>query len=99
MKSFLLQGLVRLILPMAVLLALALLLKGHDAPGGGFVAGLLLIYVFAMKLGWLPATGWNRLSNGLLDNLRTVILPALSLALIEIAVYTRVVRSDVMNTS
>ena len=64
----------------------------------GVVAGLLLIYVFAMKLGWLPATGWNRLSNGLLDNLRTVILPALSLALIEIAVYTRVVRSDVMNT-
>jgi len=40
MKSFLLQELSRLILPLALLLALALLLKGHDAPGGGFVAGL-----------------------------------------------------------
>ncbi len=40
MKSFLLQQLARLILPFAFLLALALLLKGHDAPGGGFVAGL-----------------------------------------------------------
>jgi multisubunit Na+/H+ antiporter MnhB subunit len=40
MKSFLLQELTRLILPLAMLLGLALLLKGHDAPGGGFVAGL-----------------------------------------------------------
>ena len=40
MKSFLLQELSRLILPLAMLLGLALLLKGHDAPGGGFVGGL-----------------------------------------------------------
>lgn len=40
MKSFLLQELSRLILPLALLLGLALLLKGHDAPGGGFVGGL-----------------------------------------------------------
>ncbi|MGI9592501.1 MAG: MnhB domain-containing protein [Myxococcota bacterium] len=42
MKSFLLQQLARLILPFAILLGLALLLKGHDEPGGGFVAGLSL---------------------------------------------------------
>jgi multisubunit Na+/H+ antiporter MnhB subunit len=40
LKSFLLQQLARLILPLAMLLGLALLLKGHDLPGGGFVAGL-----------------------------------------------------------
>ncbi len=40
MKSFLLQQLARAILPLAILLGLALLLKGHDAPGGGFVGGL-----------------------------------------------------------
>ncbi|MBW2399708.1 MAG: hypothetical protein JRG80_10585 [Deltaproteobacteria bacterium] len=40
MKSFLLQEFSRLILPLALLLGLALLLKGHDAPGGGFVGGL-----------------------------------------------------------
>ncbi len=42
MKSFLLQELARLILPFAILFGLALLLKGHDDPGGGFVAGLSL---------------------------------------------------------
>jgi multicomponent Na+:H+ antiporter subunit B len=40
LKSFLLQQLARLILPLAILFGLALLLKGHDEPGGGFVAGL-----------------------------------------------------------
>jgi len=42
LKSFLLQQLARLILPLAVLFGLALLIKGHDDPGGGFVAGLSL---------------------------------------------------------
>jgi len=42
LKSFLLQQLTHLILPLAVLLGLAFLLRGHDDPGGGFVAGLSL---------------------------------------------------------
>ena len=38
--SFMAQQLTQLILPLALMLALALLLKGHNAPGGGFVSGL-----------------------------------------------------------
>jgi multicomponent K+:H+ antiporter subunit A len=34
--------LVRLLLPMAGLVAIYLLLRGHDAPGGGFVGGLVM---------------------------------------------------------
>jgi len=63
-----------------------------------FVTGLILIYFFALKLHWFPATGWNRLSNGIGPNLKTVALPALSLAIPEAAVYTRVLRSDVITT-
>ncbi len=63
-----------------------------------FVLGLLLIYVFAMRLQWLPATGWTRLTESVSGNIKSVILPALSLALAEAAVYTRVVRSDMIST-
>ena len=63
-----------------------------------FVLGLLLIYVFAMRLQWLPATGWTRLTESVSGNIKSVILPAMSLALAEIAVYTRVVRSDMIST-
>jgi len=41
-KSMLLQELAALILPLAILFGIALTLKGHDAPGGGFVGGLSL---------------------------------------------------------
>jgi multicomponent K+:H+ antiporter subunit A len=34
--------LVRLLLPLALLVSLFMLLRGHDAPGGGFVGGLVL---------------------------------------------------------
>lgn len=44
MRSFLLEQMARLLVPMAVLFALALLLKGHNDPGGGFVAGLTVAF-------------------------------------------------------
>lgn len=41
MNSFLLRQVARGVLPVTVLFAIYLLLRGHDAPGGGFVAGLV----------------------------------------------------------
>jgi peptide/nickel transport system permease protein len=63
-----------------------------------FVFGIFLIWLFAVQLGWLPASNWNRLSDGLADNLRTAILPSLSLALAQMALFSRLVRSDMMAT-
>lgn len=42
MRSFLLEQLARLIIPLALMLGVSILLKGHNAPGGGFVGGLAL---------------------------------------------------------
>src|SRR5690606_28990636 len=59
---------------------------------------ILLIMVFAEQLGWLPATGWVRLTENPAQNLRAALLPALSLAAGELAVYTRLLRADMIAT-
>ena len=61
-----------------------------------FLAGILLIMVFAVKLGWLPANGWTPPAEDPGMFLKQLILPALSLGLVQGAVLTRYVRSAVL---
>ena len=63
-----------------------------------FIFGIFLIWLFAVQLGWLPASNWNRLSAGIGPNLQTAILPAVSLALGQMALFSRLVRSDMIGT-
>lgn len=63
-----------------------------------FVAGPLLVLVFAVTLHWAPATGFNRLSQGLGPNLKSVILPSVALAIGSITVYYRLLRADLIAT-
>lgn len=60
-----------------------------------FVVALVLILVFAVKLGWLPAIGFNNIGAGLWPNIRTLILPALSIAFPLMGAYTRLLRADI----
>jgi peptide/nickel transport system permease protein len=65
-----------------------------------FWAGLLLVLVFGVRLGWLPTGGYVPLSEDPVECLRSIILPILALSLGVTAVFTRYVRSamiDVMN--
>jgi len=64
-----------------------------------FIVGIFLIWIFAIKAGILPATGWARISDkGLVANLKGAILPALALALGQMAFFSRIVRSDMIAT-
>lgn len=63
----------------------------------GFLAGLLLVIVFAVTLRWLPASGWVAPIEGIGDFLRHLVLPALSLGLIQGAILSRYVRSAVLD--
>jgi len=63
-----------------------------------FMTALLLLYFFAVYLGWFPATGWTRLTDNPYQNLRSVVLPATSLGIGQLAVYTRLLRSDMIAT-
>jgi peptide/nickel transport system permease protein len=62
-----------------------------------FLAGILLIVVFAVKLGWLPANGWTPPAQDPVMFVKQLILPALSLGLVQGAVLTRYVRSAVLD--
>jgi peptide/nickel transport system permease protein len=63
-----------------------------------FMLGILLIYLFSVSFDLLPATGFSPLSDGLWENLESMILPALTLGLIEWTVLMRVLRSDLLTT-
>jgi peptide/nickel transport system permease protein len=63
-----------------------------------FVIGIVLILVFAVHLDLLPPAGWVGLTDDPAENLRRAILPALALALPQIAVYTRLLRGDMRTT-
>jgi len=63
-----------------------------------FLSAILLIYLFAVELRWLPATGYVPFGEDPLGNLRFLLLPALTLALAEWPGIMRVLRSDMIAT-
>src|SRR6478672_13618422 len=63
-----------------------------------FMLAILLIYLFAVELNWLPATGWVPFAEDPVGNLRSFVLPALTLAFAEWPVLMRVLRSDMIAT-
>ncbi|HEX6168011.1 MAG TPA: ABC transporter permease [Acidimicrobiales bacterium] len=63
-----------------------------------FMMGLLLIYLFAVSWGLLPSTGWTPLTENPVENLRSVFMPALALSIGQIAVFTRLLRTDMIST-
>lgn len=57
-----------------------------------FVIGPILMYVFALRLGWLPTSGWITGPNGL----RTIIMPAITLCFPFFAYIGRLTRASVI---
>jgi peptide/nickel transport system permease protein len=72
----------------------ALSLGGIAIPGFWF--GLLLVTLFAIRLRLLPAGGFVPWSEDLPAALRSLLLPALALGVVQAAVLTRYVRSAVI---
>jgi peptide/nickel transport system permease protein len=63
-----------------------------------FALALILIYIFSVKLDWLPITGIGSQENvGLWANLSPFILPAVALGTLQTAVFARLLRSSMID--
>jgi peptide/nickel transport system permease protein len=62
-----------------------------------FLAGILLVTVFAVHLGWFPSGGWTPPAQDPAAFVARLVLPALALGLVQGAVLTRYVRSAVLD--
>ena len=63
-----------------------------------FALGLVLAYVVGVRLRWLPPTGYTAFGDNPVEHLRSMLLPALTLAVGQVAVYFRLLRSDLIAT-
>jgi peptide/nickel transport system permease protein len=61
-----------------------------------FAVGFVLIYVFAVRLSWLPSFGRG---DGFIDTLRHMLLPAIALAMSQVAIVLRQTRAATMDVT
>lgn len=63
-----------------------------------FFVALILIYIFALQLQWLPSSGMSTAGEPFswVDNIRHLILPAMSLALFRTAIFMRFTRASML---
>jgi peptide/nickel transport system permease protein len=67
-------------------------LLGQSLPG--FFLGIMLIYIFGGKLGWLPSYGQG--DGSFVSSLKHLILPAITLSTFSLARNARLVRSSLL---
>jgi peptide/nickel transport system permease protein len=78
--------------------------KGANATAFGllaipnFVLGLLLIFFLSVKGRWFPNAGYTALNVDPVLHVKSMFLPALTLAVGQIAIYMRLLRSDMIAT-
>lgn len=62
-----------------------------------FLLGLLLVLLFAVRLHWLPASGYQEIADvGWGTHLRYLLLPAVSLGMMHAALLSRMTRSSML---
>ncbi|WP_102345104.1 ABC transporter permease [Bacillus sp. Marseille-P3661] len=61
-----------------------------------FWFGTLMILLFSLGLGWVPSGGFVPLSEGLIENLKTMVLPSIAMGTTVAAVAMRMTRSSML---
>jgi peptide/nickel transport system permease protein len=74
---------------------MAVALVGISMPN--FLLGLIFILVFSVWLGWFPVAGYSPLEYGWTATLRSLVLPATALGLVQSALIARIARSAMLD--
>lgn len=74
--------------------AMTVALLGLSLPD--FWVGLVMIYTFAVLLGWFPTGGYVELSKGIWPWVRTMIMPALALGITQLGLLARITRATML---
>jgi peptide/nickel transport system permease protein len=61
-----------------------------------FLAGYVLIYIFSVKLGWLPVQGYRPIAEGFWPFVEGLILPSLALGTTYCALIARITRASML---
>lgn len=75
--------------------ATALAMLAASVPG--FWLGLILIQTIAVRLGWLPVSGYGGPGDGLAVHVTHLVLPAIALGLVSSALILRVTRASMLD--
>ena len=59
-----------------------------------FMLGISLIFLFSVRLAWLPTTGWVPWSDGILQHLRHLLMPVLTLSAFYFGSFSLVYRAE-----
>jgi peptide/nickel transport system permease protein len=63
-----------------------------------YIVGVVLVLLFAVSMHIFPATGYTPLTANPVENLKSLTLPSITLALAELATYMRLLRADMIMT-
>ncbi len=63
-----------------------------------FALGFILQYYLGVKLGWFAVSGYTPMAESVSEHFRTMFLPSITLAVGQIAVYMRLLRTDMIAT-
>jgi peptide/nickel transport system permease protein len=74
---------------------MSLALVGISVPN--FLLALLMVLFFGVRLGWFPVAGYAPLEYGWAGTLRSLVLPAVALGLVQSALIARITRSSMLD--
>ena len=76
--------------------SITLSLFGISIPS--FWLALMLMYLFSVKLGWFPVSGYEPFAEAGFGTLRYIVLPAVTLAFMQAGLIARMTRSTMLDT-